>query len=99
MGLLALISLLILAFSRTREAAVIPEQVVVDDEVAPEVDEAELPDEVEEGFTAPPAGTAAGAAKGGAHLRPEEAEMEDAPEPPDDPGTDGQPKPEAGNDR
>ena len=77
-GLLALISLLILAFSRTREAAVIPEQVVVDDEVAPEVDEAELPDEVEEGFTAPAAGTVAGAAKGGAHLRPEEAEMEDS---------------------
>jgi hypothetical protein len=97
-GLLALISLLVLAFSRTREAAVIPEQVVVDDDLATEVDEADIPGEDDGTPTAAPAGTAAGAATRGAHLRPEEAETEDAPESPDIPVTNDQPKPEAGND-
>jgi hypothetical protein len=97
-GLLALISLLILAFSRTREAAVIPDQVAVNDEVAPDLDETDIPDEVEEASTAAAAGTAAGATTGGAHIRPEETETEDAPEPLDDPVTDEQRKHEAGSD-
>jgi hypothetical protein len=97
-GLLALISLLVLALSRTREAAVIPEQVVVDDDVATEVDEADIPDEVDGTSAGAAAGTAAGATRGGAHLRTEDAETEDVPKPPDNPVTNDQPEPEAGND-
>jgi hypothetical protein len=93
-GLLALISLLVLAFSRTREAAVLPEQVVDDDDVATEVDEADIPVEADGTSTA----AAAGTATGGAHLRPEEAETEDAPESPDHPVTNDQPKPGPEND-
>jgi len=97
-GLLALISLLVLAFSRTREAAVIPEQVVVDDDVPTEVDKADIPDEVNGTSAAAAAGTAAGATTGGAHLRTEDTESEDVPEPPDNPVTSDQPKHLAGDD-
>ena len=93
-GLVALVGLLVLAFGRTREAAVVPDKVLVDDDFAPAVDEAEIPAAVDETSTAATAGTATG----GAHLRPEEAESKDAPEPPDDPVTDDQPKPGPGSD-
>jgi len=73
-GLLALIGLLALAFNRTREAAVMPDQVPVEDTTgavgaarAVEVDE-----------TGP---TAAG---GGAHIRPDDGDAEDLPVPPDE---------------
>ncbi|HWL48629.1 MAG TPA: hypothetical protein VNT92_02035 [Acidimicrobiia bacterium] len=46
-GLLALIGLLVLAFSRTREAAVVPDQVPVDDEVALADEEPVIPADVD----------------------------------------------------
>ncbi|MGH8948038.1 MAG: hypothetical protein ACRDXF_04185, partial [Acidimicrobiia bacterium] len=85
-GLLALIGLLVLAFNRTREAEAVPEQVDVD-----------VPSDLDERTTATAAGGVAGAAIGGAHIRPEETGTEDAPVPLDDPVRDDQTKPEAGN--
>ena len=91
-GLLALIALLVIAFNRTREAEVIPEEVVIDDELAPEVDDAELPAEVDDTYTAATTGTATG----GAHIRPEELEPDFPPQPSDERVADDQPEADAG---
>jgi hypothetical protein len=96
-GLLALIGLLVLAFSRTREAEVIPEQ-VIDDDVALADDDAEIPVEVDETSTAAAAGAAARGTTGGAHLRPEEAEPDVLPEPSEDPVPDDRPDPDTRSD-
>jgi len=94
-GLLALIALLVLAFNRTREAGVVPEQPVVDDEVpSDEFDESYASTETDESRAA----AAAGAATGGAHIRPEEAEPDPAPERPEESVDGEKPEPEAGND-
>jgi len=91
-GLLALIALLVIASNRTREAEVIPEEVVIDDELAPEVDDAELPAEVDDTSTAATTGTATG----GAHIRPEELEPDFPPQPSDERVADDQPEADAG---
>ena len=93
-GLLALIGLLVLAFNRTREAGVVPEQPLVDDEVpSDEFDESYASTEADETTAAAAAGAAADASTGGAHIRPEEAEPDVAPEPPEE-SVDGE-KPES----
>ena len=96
-GLLALIGLLVLAFNRTREAEVVPEQLVVDDEVPSEIDESYVSTETDEVTAATAAGAAAGAATGGAHIRPEDAEPDVAPNPPDESLDGEKPEPDTGN--
>jgi hypothetical protein len=81
-GLLALIGLLVLAFNRTREAELVPEQQVMDDDIEPEPVYPEPPSDVEDS-TAAAAGTGAAVAAtraGGAHIRPEEVEPDLEPE-------------------
>ena len=72
-GLLALIGLLALAFNRTRDAEVIPDEVPVEDTTgavsAARVDE-----------------TGPATATGGAHIRPDDGDGEDLPVPPDEVG-------------
>ena len=92
-GLLALIGLFVLAFNRTREAEVVPEQLVVDDEVPPEIDESDVSTETDEVTAA----TAAGAVTGGAHIRPEEAEPDVASDPPDESVDGEKPESDTGN--
>jgi len=97
-GLLALIGLLVLAFNRTREAEVVPEQLVVDDEVPSEIDESYPATETDETNTATAAGAAVGAAAAGAQIRPEEAEPDVAPEPPEQSVDGKKPESDSGND-
>jgi hypothetical protein len=93
--LLALIGLLVLALNRTREAGVVPEQPVVDDVVpSDEFDESYASMEADETTAA----AAAGAAAGGAHIRPEEAEPDVAPEPPEESVDGEKPESDTGND-
>jgi hypothetical protein len=94
-GLLALIGLLVLAFNRTRDAGVVPEQPVVDDEVpSDEFDESYASTETDESRAA----AAAGGATGGAHIRPEEAEPDLAPEQPEESVDGEKPEPDTGSD-
>ena len=94
-GLLALIGLLVLAFNRTRDAGVVPEQPVVDDEVpSEEFDESYASTETDESRAA----AAAGGATGGAHIRPEEAEPDLAPKPPEESVDGEKPEPDTGSD-
>ena len=93
--MLALIGLLVLAFNRTREAGVVPEQPVVDDEVpSDEFDESYVSTETDE----TPAAAAAGGATGGAHIRPEEAESDVVPEQPEESVDGEKPESDTGND-
>ena len=93
-GLLALIGLLVLAFNRTREAGVVPEQPVVDDEVpSDEFDESYASTGTDETRAA----AAAGGATGGAHIGPE-AEPDVAPERPEESVDGEKPEPDTAND-
>ena len=78
-GLLALISLLVIAFNRTRDADVVPEHVVADDDAPPEIEESSASSEADGATTTEAAGDTAGAAAGGAHIRPEEIEPDIPP--------------------
>jgi hypothetical protein len=80
-GLLALIGLLTLAFNRTREAEVVPERPVVDDDVEPEIDGDDHPPVVEDTTAAAAGGVVGASGAGGAHIRPEESEPDEVPEP------------------
>ena len=94
-GLLALIGLLVLAFNRTRDAGVVHEQPVFDDEVpSDEFDESHASTETDESRAA----AAAGGATGGAHIRPEEAEPDLAAEPPEESVDGEKPEPDTGSD-
>jgi len=94
-GLLALIGLLILAFNRTRDAEVIPDQAFVDDEDAPDIEQTYVSTDRDETTAA----ATTGAAAGGAHIRPEETEPEVTPEPPEDRDADDGPEPNAGTEK
>ena len=97
-GLLALIGLLVLVFNRTREAAVVPETVVVDD-LSPDLDETEPGSSVDATTTPTTAGGAASAAIGGAHVRPDDVESELPPEPSEEPLPDDHPEPDSESER
>ncbi len=96
-GLLALISLLVLAFNRTRVAEVVPEEQLVTEDVEPEIVEDDLAAPFDESPTpaAAAAGGAAAVAGRGAHVRDEEGEMDVEPEsePPIEPDAPLEPEP------
>lgn len=86
-GLLALIGLFVLAFNRTREADVVPEQAFVEYDDYPEGGQEPAMPGVDE--TAAAAGAGGVARAGGAHIRPEPAdEPPIEPEPVDEPRPD-----------
>ena len=95
-GLLALIALLVLTFNRTRKAEVVPDQVAADDDAASELEHSYSSAEVEDTETTAAGGAVAGAASGGAHIRPEETEPDVAPEPHDESVDGEEPEPETG---
>ena len=94
-GLLSLIGLLVLVFNRTREASVVPET-DVDDDMAPDFDETDAPP-VDEPTAA--AGGVAGSAGGGAHVRPEDVETEQPPQPSEEPEPDDRAEPDSEGER
>jgi hypothetical protein len=95
-GVLALIGLIVLVFNRTREAEVVP-QMVVDDELPPESDEADPAPSMDD-TTAATAG-AAGAATAGAHIRPDDTEAERPTQPSEEPVPDDHAEPDSESER